>query len=124
MKTWTCFIAVFAVALAAHAELPHIENGDRRGCFAFHKASRFDFEMKYTGQMTLIPKRRSKDPVAVANREFTGVGTLMWGNDYPHPEGTWPHSQARCAEQFDGVPSDELAAIVGGNAARVFGFAL
>ena len=64
------------------------------------------------------------DPVAVANREFTGVETLMWGNDYPHPEGTWPNSQARCAEQFEGVPGDELASIVGGNAARVFGFAL
>ena len=64
------------------------------------------------------------DPVAVANRGATGIDTLMWGNDYPHPEGTWPHSQARCAEQFEGVPDDELAAIVGGNAARVFGFDL
>ncbi|MYB10286.1 MAG: amidohydrolase [Acidimicrobiia bacterium] len=64
------------------------------------------------------------DPVAVANREFTGVETLMWGNDYPHPEGTWPNSQDRCAEQFEGVPGDELAAIVAGNAARVFGFDL
>ena len=52
------------------------------------------------------------------------VETLMWGNDYPHPEGTWPRSQARCAEQFDGVAGDELAATVGGNAAPVFGFAL
>ncbi|MCE2512709.1 MAG: amidohydrolase [Acidimicrobiia bacterium] len=64
------------------------------------------------------------DPVAVANRHTTGVETLMWGNDYPHPEGTWPRSQARCAEQFEGVPRDELAVIVGGNAARVFGFTL
>ena len=48
----------------------------------------------------------------------------MWGNDYPHPEGTWPESQARNAEQFDGVPDDEIRAIVSGNAARVFGFKL
>ena len=27
------------------------------------------------------------DPVAVANREVTCVDCLMWGNDYPHPEG-------------------------------------
>ena len=33
------------------------------------------------------------DPVAINNREITGVETLMWGNDYPHPEGTWPASQ-------------------------------
>ena len=35
------------------------------------------------------------DPVAINNRAITGVETLMWGNDYPHPEGTWPESQAR-----------------------------
>ena len=34
------------------------------------------------------------DPVAVNNRGVTGVSTLMWGNDYPHPEGTWPASRA------------------------------
>ena len=62
------------------------------------------------------------DPVAINNRATTGVETLMWGNDYPHPEGTWPESQARNAEQFDGVPDDEVRAIVSGNAARVFGF--
>ena len=64
------------------------------------------------------------DPVAVNNRATTGIETLMWGNDYPHPEGTWPDSQAVCAEQFDGVPDDELRAIVGGNAVSVFGFDL
>jgi predicted TIM-barrel fold metal-dependent hydrolase len=62
------------------------------------------------------------DPVAVNNRGTTGVETLMWGNDYPHPEGTWPNSQQVCAEQFTGVPDDEVLAIVGGTAARVFGF--
>ena len=62
------------------------------------------------------------DPVAVNNRGTTGIETLMWGNDYPHPEGTWPSSQEVCAAQFDGVPDDELRAIVGGTAARVFGF--
>ena len=64
------------------------------------------------------------DPVAINNRHTTGLDTLMWGNDYPHPEGTWPDSQARNADQFDGVPDDEVRAIVGGNAARVFGFSV
>lgn len=64
------------------------------------------------------------DPVAVNNRHTTGIETLMWGNDYPHPEGTWPASQEVAAKQFDGVADEELRAIVGGNAARVFGFQL
>ena len=64
------------------------------------------------------------DPVAINNRATTGVETLMWGNDYPHPEGTWPESQAVNRDQFDGVSRRRLDAIVHGNAARVFGFDL
>ena len=64
------------------------------------------------------------DPVAINNRGTTGVETLMWGNDYPHPEGTWPESQAVNADQFEGVSQEDLDAIVSGNAAKVFGFDL
>ena len=64
------------------------------------------------------------DPVAINNRATTGVETLMWGNDYPHPEGTWPESQSVNADQFDGVSREDLDAIVSGNAAKVFGFDL
>jgi predicted TIM-barrel fold metal-dependent hydrolase len=63
------------------------------------------------------------DPVAINNRHVTGIETLMWGNDYPHPEGTWPSSQDISAKQFDGVPDDEVRRIVGGTAIDVFGFA-
>ncbi|HLN17399.1 MAG TPA: amidohydrolase family protein [Acidimicrobiales bacterium] len=62
------------------------------------------------------------DPVAINNRATTGVPSLLWGNDYPHPEGTWPDSQAVCAEQFAGVSDEDVRAIVGGTAAEVFGF--
>jgi hypothetical protein len=48
----------------------------------------------------------------------------MWGNDYPHPEGTWPSSQEVAAKQFADVPDDEVRAIVGGTARAVFGFDL
>ena len=64
------------------------------------------------------------DPVAINNRHVTGVETIMWGNDYPHPEGTWPTSQEIAAKQFADVPDDEVRAIVGGTAASVFGFEL
>jgi predicted TIM-barrel fold metal-dependent hydrolase len=64
------------------------------------------------------------DPVAINNRYVTGIETLMWGNDYPHPEGTWPNSQKVSGEQFEGVPDEEVRAIVGGTAAAVFGFQL
>ena len=31
-------------------------------------------------------------PSEVARRERIGLNSLMWGNDFPHPEGTWPHT--------------------------------
>ena len=29
----------------------------------------------------------------LARRFEIGVGNIMWGNDFPHPEGTWPHTR-------------------------------
>jgi Amidohydrolase len=61
------------------------------------------------------------DPVAVASRHITGVSTIVWGNDYPHAEGSFRGSRRLIAEQFAGVPDDERAAIVGGTVAQVLG---
>jgi predicted TIM-barrel fold metal-dependent hydrolase len=63
------------------------------------------------------------DPVGVHNRHFTGVETLLWGSDYPHPEGTWPDSRRALAAQLAGVPEEEARQIAGETAARLFGFA-
>jgi hypothetical protein len=44
------------------------------------------------------------DPVALHNLVFTGAGPVLWGNDYPHEEGTYPHSQQivnRLAAELD-----------------------
>lgn len=62
------------------------------------------------------------DPVAVACRNITGISTVVWGNDYPHAEGTWGRSQELLAKQFAGVPDVERAAIVGGTLGDVLGF--
>jgi Amidohydrolase len=62
------------------------------------------------------------DQVAVQNRNVTGIETLIWGNDYSHPEGTWPQSATKATPPFAGVPDEQVDAIVGGNAAKVFGF--
>lgn len=62
------------------------------------------------------------DPVGVATRHFTGISTLLWGNDYPHAEGTWPHSQEALRNQFRGVPEEEVLQIAGGTAAKLYKF--
>ncbi len=62
------------------------------------------------------------DPVAVACRHITGVSSIMWGNDYPHAEGTFRGSQELIARLFADVPDDERAAMLGGTLAGVLGF--
>jgi predicted TIM-barrel fold metal-dependent hydrolase len=55
-------------------------------------------------------------------RHAIGLENIMWGSDYPHPEGSWPETEKQMVESFAGVPESELAAMLGGNAARVYGF--
>jgi predicted TIM-barrel fold metal-dependent hydrolase len=63
------------------------------------------------------------DASGVVNRGFTGVEPLLWASDYPHPEGTWPHTRETLDRIFAGVPEDETELIIGGTAARLYGFA-
>ena len=64
------------------------------------------------------------DRAPLLTREITGVEPLLWASDYPHPEGTFPESQAVVARIFDGLPEHEISAIVSGNAARLYGIAV
>jgi predicted TIM-barrel fold metal-dependent hydrolase len=55
--------------------------------------------------------------------EFGLENNLMWANDYPHHEGSWPHS-AEAIERTLGnrVSEQTRAKLLGLNAARCFGF--
>jgi predicted TIM-barrel fold metal-dependent hydrolase len=55
-------------------------------------------------------------------RHQIGVGNLMWGGDFPHPEGSWPETARRLRDSFAGVPESDVAAMIGGNAAALYGF--
>ena len=48
--------------------------------------------------------------VEMARRYEIGVGNICWGNDFPHPEGTWPHTREYLADVFRDIPADETAA--------------
>jgi predicted TIM-barrel fold metal-dependent hydrolase len=55
-------------------------------------------------------------------RKHDLVDNFLWANDYPHHEGTWPHSAEAIERTMGGLSDDERAKILGRNAARVFGF--
>jgi predicted TIM-barrel fold metal-dependent hydrolase len=61
-------------------------------------------------------------PVECAERHAIGVEKIMWGSDYPHYEGTAPYTREALRHTFSGVPAAEVAAMLGGNAAVVYGF--
>ncbi len=62
------------------------------------------------------------DPVGVANWTFTGADALVWGSDYPHPEGTWPRSRELALAQTAAVPEGVRRKMLGETAARLFAF--
>lgn len=52
---------------------------------------------------------------------FDLVDNFCWASDYPHPEGSWPHSPEAIERQMGSLSDDQRARILGGNAARLLG---
>lgn len=64
-----------------------------------------------------------EDPAGLALvRDFGLTDNFMWANDYPHHEGTWPHSAEAIERTMGELSDEERAKILGLNAARIFGF--
>jgi predicted TIM-barrel fold metal-dependent hydrolase len=55
-------------------------------------------------------------------RYVIGCDVMMWGTDYPHPEGTWPHTIDRLRADFGALPVDDTAQLLGETAATCYGF--
>jgi predicted TIM-barrel fold metal-dependent hydrolase len=64
------------------------------------------------------------DRAGLLTRELLPIDHLMWGSDYPHTEGTFPHSREQIAKDFAGIAEEEVRKIVAGNAARLYGLKL
>jgi predicted TIM-barrel fold metal-dependent hydrolase len=56
--------------------------------------------------------------------EFVGEDRFMWGSDYPHDEGTYPHSREAIRSRFHQLSPDVKHKILATNAAELYGFDL
>jgi predicted TIM-barrel fold metal-dependent hydrolase len=50
------------------------------------------------------------------------IDNILWSNDYPHHEGTWPHSAEAMERALQNFDETERCKLLGLNAAALFGF--
>ncbi len=63
-----------------------------------------------------------EDPAGLAlAKDWDLTDNFMWANDYPHHEGTWPHSGEAIERTMGGLDEAGRAKILGLNAAKLFG---
>ncbi|MFQ5934215.1 MAG: amidohydrolase family protein [Dehalococcoidia bacterium] len=62
------------------------------------------------------------DLVALKMLDSIGAEALLWGSDYPHDEGTFPHSQEVIEKTFVDVSDEDKRKIVYENAASLYRF--
>ena len=85
-----------------------------RGTLTLLPSEYFDRNIKIGASNT---RRRE-----LGRRYEIGVGNIMWGNDFPHPEGTWPYTRDFLKDRFWDIPIDETERILGLNQAEFYGF--
>jgi len=90
----------------------------------------FEYEDRFRDLMKLKPseywRRQCRatfqfDRIGAKLVEDIGVETLMWGSDYPHPDGVWPESSKYIAEQFAGLSPEVVHQITCENAGKFYG---
>ena len=62
------------------------------------------------------------DEVGIRLLDILGEDNVMWGSDFPHPDGVWPDSQEFIKNELGELPPGTRDKIVCGNAAKLYGF--
>ena len=62
------------------------------------------------------------DKVGLRLLDLLGEDNIMWGSDFPHPDGIWPDSQEFLAREVSHLPESARRKITYDNAAALYGF--
>ena len=62
------------------------------------------------------------DPIGVRLLDILGEDNVMWGNDFPHPDGIWPDSDEFITKELNDVPEEIKRKIICENAGRLYKF--
>ena len=74
---------------------------------------------EYFGTNVFIGASAMSKP-EIRRRYANGLDALMWGTDYPHPEGTWPNTVDASQHRLPEVPVEETRLLLGLNAVRCY----
>jgi predicted TIM-barrel fold metal-dependent hydrolase len=94
-----------------------------------HGYKRHRFWMKM-GDMTKLPSEFfyeniyltfQDDWIALKMTHLMNPQRLLWANDFPHSDSTWPWSRALLAGQTQHLSDQEKAWILGDNTAELYG---
>jgi predicted TIM-barrel fold metal-dependent hydrolase len=61
-----------------------------------------------------------QDEVGIALLDRIGADNVLWGSDFPHPDGIWPDSQEHLARQLGHLPEPVRRKLTCDNAARLY----
>ncbi len=65
-----------------------------------------------------------KDAIGIRTMGEIAPDNVMWANDYPHRDGTWPESQAAIEAQFRGVDENLKRKMLWENVSKLYGLGL
>lgn len=63
------------------------------------------------------------DRIGIKLLDEIGEDNIMWGSDFPHPDGIWPDSLEYIQREMSHLPAATRHKIVCANAAKLYGFA-
>ena len=61
------------------------------------------------------------DPIGVKLIDELGDDRIMWGSDFPHPDGIWPDSQEYIQKELGHLPAEKRRKVVCENAGKLYG---
>jgi len=62
------------------------------------------------------------DRIGIKLLDDLGADTVMWGSDFPHPDGVWPDSREFIARELGHLPAGVRRKVVCENAGALYGF--
>ena len=62
------------------------------------------------------------DEIGLQHLDIIGENNVMWANDFPHSEGTWPNSREFITKSMKNVDHDIKKKILYRNAMDLYGF--